>query len=50
MTGGTIREFSDELSAELGEQVLGVDGLGEDLEFVALEARAFQQVGGGGLA
>src|SRR5436853_5494937 len=35
---------------KFGEQVLRMNGLGEDFEFVALGAGAFKQVGGRGLA
>ena len=37
-------------AAEFGEQVCGMDGLGEDLELVALVPRLLQQAGCGGLA
>ncbi len=36
--------------AQAGEQVLRVDGLGENFELVALCAGAVEQVGGGGLS
>ena len=38
------------LAAETGEQVLGMDGLGQDLEFMALCAGAIEQIGSCGLA
>lgn len=41
---------TEELLAEFCQKILRVDGLGEDFELVALGARAFQEVGGSGLA
>src|SRR5580698_10909265 len=37
-------------AAQFGQQVLRVDGFGEDFELVALVACAVEQVGGGGLS
>ena len=38
------------LRAQPAQQILGMDGLGEDVELVPFGARLFQQVGRGGLA
>jgi hypothetical protein len=37
------------LSAQLGQQVSGVDRLGENLEFMAMHAGVLQQIDRGGL-
>ncbi len=46
-----LREFIREsLFAKLGEQILRVDGLGENLKFIAAGTGVFQQIRRGGLA
>lgn len=38
------------LAAQASEQILGMNGFGEDLELMALDADTVEQIGSGGLA
>jgi hypothetical protein len=46
----SVKTATASLTAETRQQILRVHGFGKYLEFVALDARAVQKIGGSGLA
>lgn len=47
---GETWQYAASLTAETRQQILGVDWLGENFEFVSLGAGSVQKIGGGSLA
>ena len=50
LRAGRANAYGQRLAAETGEQVLRVDGLGQNFELMALNTRAIEKIGSRSLA